>query len=182
MGLLDYKRHFLLLASVAAVLALTGNWTQALGPIGSGAVYGSLHGATLVLTLRRPRSPRLCGVFVFVAAVQSVVAVSIALLVGRVGTHLHGALRPALLLSLCSGLGAVSYSLFIRAAFRVRLSVAAAVSIASGCVVVDLAVLSSGLYLHGGVVWFAVAWWFAMSLGLWCQDALTRTRARELIH
>lgn len=182
MGLLNYERHLVLLACFAGVLSLTGEWTQALGPIGSCAVYGSLHGAALVLTLRRRPAPRLCGVFILVAAVQSVVAVSIALLAGRFGTDWRGALRPALLLSLCSGVGALGYSLFIRAAFHMSLSAAAVVSIVLGCVVLDLAVLSSGLYLHGGVFWFAVAWWFAMSLGLWYQDARTRARGKGAIH
>ncbi len=176
MDLLNYKRHFLLLAGVASASSVTSGWTRALGPIGSGAVYGALHAAALVLTLRSAPALWLRGVFVLVAALQSAVAVSLALAVGRVSSVLLGSEHPALLLAVCAGIGALGYAMFIRAAFQITLSPAAVSSIALGCVASDLVVLSARLYLHGGVVWFAIVWWFALSLGLWCQEARCRVR------
>jgi hypothetical protein len=176
MGLVNTPRHFLLLAGMAAVLSVTGGWTQALGPVASCGVYGALHGAALAVALRSAPPPWQRSVFVLGASVLSMLSVSLALLVGRLEGGLHSASRPALLLAICAGAGAVSYSLLIRANFRATLSSTGIFSIALGCVVADLAVLWSGLYRHGGVFWFAVAWWFAMSLGLITQDARTKTR------
>ncbi len=181
MGLLNYKRHLLLLAGVASALAVTNGWTSVLGPIGAGGVYGALHAAAVVLTLRSAPPAWLKGVFVLVAAVQSMVVVSFALFLSRLSGLWLGAQHPAVLLAISAGMGALAYVMFIRAAFELTLSPAAISSIALGCVALDLLVLSSRLYLHGGVTWFAIAWWFALSFGLWFQDARTRPRAKRAI-
>jgi hypothetical protein len=64
----------------------------------------------------------------------------------------------------------MSYGLWIRLCFGFALAPAALGALTLGCIAATLAVFWSRLYLHGGAVWFAVAWWCAFSGGLWCCD------------
>ena len=170
MGILYYARHFGLLVCLAAVLTATRRWNPAIGVVATLGIYGALHASTLVVTLRaRPRAGRS---LLFIAIASSLSMLSAAL--GVCASHFVGGsmgmARTASLLSLSSGIGAATYASLIRRFFAAQLTPSAIVTIVLGCIVATLAVLVSGIYLKGGVLWVAVSWWFAMSLGLWIHD------------
>jgi hypothetical protein len=170
MGILHYARHFGLLVCLAAVLAATRRWSPAIGVVATFGIYGALHASTLVVTLRaHPRAGRR---LLFIAIASSLSMLSAAL--GVSASHFVGGsmgiARTASLLSLSSGIGAAAYASLIRRFFAAQLTLSAIVAIVLGCIVATLAMLVSGIHLKGGVLWVAVSWWFAMSLGLWFHD------------
>jgi hypothetical protein len=170
MGILYYFRHFGLLACLAAVLAATRRWSPAIGIVATFGIYGALHASLLAVTLRarQPTGRRLR--FVVIAASLSMLSVALGLGASRFIRGSMGMAQLALLLSLSSGIGAATYASLIRRFFGARLTRSAMVTVVLGCVVATLAVLLSGIYLNGGGLWVAVAWWFAFSLGVWFYD------------
>lgn len=180
MTVLDYKRHFVLLACMAAVLAAVNRETSGLGAAASFGVYGACHALAVALTLKAPTVPWRRAVFVGVGSCLSLLSVSFCVYASRIGGPLPGLQKPALLLMMASGFGAVSYAALLRACFAPQLSPAAIASVALGCVVATLGVLEFGLYLYGGGLCFAVVWWFAFSWGLRYQGG--RQAAGSGIH
>jgi len=170
MGILHYARHFGLLACMTAVLSATGRWIPVPGVVATFGIYGALHASLLAFTLRgrQPTGRRLR--FVAVAAALSMLSVSLGLGAGHIIGGSMGMTRPALLLSLSSGVGAATYASLVRRFFGAHLTWPAIVTIMLGCVLATLAVLASGFHLKGAGLPVAVSWWFAWSLGLWFHD------------
>jgi hypothetical protein len=183
-GLLHYRRHFVLLACTVGVLVLlaAGGWSGALGVIASFGLYGALHSAAVAMTVRAAQPPWRKLAFVAGGASLSMSTVALALVASRFIGSLLGAAKPAVLLALSSGGGAAAYAMLARLCFAADITPPAMGRLAAGCAVAALAVLASGLYLHGGLPWFAAIWWLAFSIGLWDQDrrrTLRRNRPRE---
>jgi hypothetical protein len=170
MGLLHYARHFGLLACVTALLAATHPMNPVQGVVASFGLYGALHACILAATLRRFESWRRKFAFVAGASALSMVGVALCLHASRWGAPMPGMVKPALLLAAASAFGAASYALLIRYCFGAGLGPKAIGSITLACVVATLGVLASRLYLVGGTLWFAGAWWFAFSGALRYQD------------
>jgi hypothetical protein len=170
MGILYYARHFALLACLAAVLAATRGSSPAIGVVATFGIYGALHAAAVAVTLRRrpPVGRRLR--FVVIGASLSMLSVVLGMCASRFMGGSMGIVQTALLLSLSSGIGAATYASLIRRFLGAHLTLSAIVTVVLGCIVATLAVLVSGIYLKGGVLWVAVSWWFALSLGLWVHD------------
>lgn len=170
--MVEFGRHFSLLACVVAALAVTAPWRPALGPVSWFAAYGALHSATVVLTWQE-RQP-LSRALMFVAA-----AISLCMLSGSAAMYISahaGVLAfmgPALPLGVCSGLGALGYA----ASFRLlgaRLPGRAFLISPLVCTLATELVLTAGLYRHGGGLWFAATWWFAFSASLWLLQRPSR--------
>jgi hypothetical protein len=178
MGMLNYRRHFGLLACITALLAVTHRMSPVHGVVASFGLYGALHAGAVAATLRRFEPWRRKVAFVAGGAVLSMAAVALCLQASRLGAPMPGVAKPALLLSVASGLGAASYAGLLRYCFGAGLEPKAIVSITLACVAATLAVLASRLYLEGGSLWFAGAWWFAFSSGLTYHDPRRRARAK----
>lgn len=172
--MLNYARHFALLACATVLLAATQLMGGVQGGIASFGVYGAFHAGAVAATLRRFAPGWRKVAFVAVAAALSMASVTLCLHASRWVVPMPGMAKPALLLAAAGGLGAASYALLIRYCFGVDFGARSIVSITLVCVVATLAVLATRLYLHGGVLWFAVAWWFAFSLGLQYHDPRDR--------
>lgn len=170
MGLLYYERHFILLTCITAALAASGGWMRALGVVAAFSIYGALHASAVIVTVRSVEPPWRSLGFIASGALLSMLNGSWSLLAYRLSGSLPGMAKPALLLAASSGVGAAAYATLIRRCLAADLGAGAASRIAAGCVAATLAVLGSGLYRQGGVLWFAAAWWFAFSVGLWYHD------------
>jgi hypothetical protein len=169
-GVLDYSRHFVLLACVSAALVASSRWRPALGAVASFGIYGALHASVVVVTLRTSPPPWRKLLIVAAGTILSMLSVTLSLYASRFHAALPGMAKPALLLALSSSFGAACYAALLRRAVGVQLRPSALVSIPLGCVVAVLAILESGVYLRSGGLGFALAWWFAFSLGLWLHD------------
>lgn len=173
MGILHYGRHFSLLGAAAAVLASSHRWSAASGAVAAFGVFGALHAATLVATLRCPQRPWRRPAFVVIGASLSMLTVALAVALRAAAPP--GVLQPMLLVGLSSALGAAGYALLIRQWFAARLPPRALLAITLGCSLTSLAVLATGLYRVGP--WcFAVTWWLAFSVGLWLHDGRRHAR------
>ena len=188
MSMLNYARHFCLLICLTVVLAVTSTLSVAPTLVGAFGLYGALHASAIAVSLREPKPLRRQVLFIVSGATLSMASLSFGLLVIRIGGALPGMSKPAVSLALSSGIGAAAYALVLRLCFDAPLAPPAVGSIALGCVLATLAVLGSRLYLHGGSLWFAAAWWFAFSAGLWRADMArteglrTKARAPSRIH
>jgi hypothetical protein len=169
-GMLFYTPHFMLLACVAALLALTNRWNSAPGAVAAFGVYGALHASMVAVTLRASQPLWRKLLFVAIASSLSMLSVTLSYFASRLIGRLPGMAGSALLLALSSGLGAASYTILVQRYFAADLARRALVSITLGCVLATLAVFLSGIYLQGGALWFAAFWWFAFSTGLWYCD------------
>ena len=178
MGTLNYPRHFGLLACLTALLAVTQRASLVHGVIASFGVYGALHACTVVATLRTFETWRRKVAFVAGASALSMAGVTLCLRASRLGAPIPGIGKPALLLAAASSFGAATYAVLIRYCFGVDLKPWDIVSITLACVMASLAVLASRLYLEGGGLWFAGAWWFAFSSGLMYYDPRRRALAK----
>lgn len=172
MGMLLYARHFILLACVVAVLAMTDR-SSTLGAIASFGIYGALHSSMVAVTLSAPQPLWRKLLFVAIGSCLSMLCVALSFYASRSIGRLAG--MPALLLAVSSGLGAASYAILVQRCFAARLARRALFHITLGCVAATLAVLASGIYRRGGGLWFAAPWWFTFSAGLWYHD-LGRSR------
>jgi hypothetical protein len=174
--LFNYARHFVLLGSFAAALAIAG--PRGLAGIGAQfALYGALHATALALSLMGGArlSP---GRSLSLVAGAAILALATARL-GVFGLHavsgLGGSAGPFAILAACAGLGALAYGALIRAVLANacnalgRLRMKSLVATSLGCVAATSMsfAASRGLYASG-VLWVVAPWWFAFSGGLWC--------------
>jgi hypothetical protein len=175
MGTLHYGRHFILLTCVVAILAATNRLNSAHPAVASFGIYGALHASMAAATLRRTQPLWRKLLFVAIGSSLSMLSVAVTFFASRFIGRLPGMAGYALLLTLASGLGAASYAILIQHYFGADLSRHAAAAITLGCILATLAVLWSGVYLHGGALWFAAFWWLAFSTGLWYCDRRVST-------
>jgi hypothetical protein len=165
--LLNYPWHFALLALMAALLAITIPLRPAPG-VGLGvAVYGALHAAALVATLKDRRPGWRQAAFVVGAAILCVLAARLGIYGLRFVRALPNVEGPLLMLALAAGAGALAYGILIRSVLNFSFPPLLMLLTSSGCVVATLAAFVTGRSYPGlGGLWLAVAWWFAFSGGL----------------
>jgi hypothetical protein len=166
-----YPRHFLLLTCFSILLKVMSQMHLLTDLWGSFALYGALHAAALVLTLRARHPIGQKSLFIASAAGLSVLTLSI----GVSGMHLTGTLPGNVGLYTVMGfsalIGAVSYGVLIRVFRMDELNASSIALIAVGCTLatyIAAYMLAHSHYL--GRWWLAVLWWYAFSGGLWYRD------------
>ena len=165
---IDYPRHFMLLVVVSVVLVATQRWRPVLGAVPSLALYGALHSTALVAALRPPQRLRRKAAFITAAICLAMLSVSMARFGGGRLASMLGLTPPAVLLSLCSGLGAASYAVLIRCFWSPNMPRRALTGITLSCMLCTSLALPLGTYLHVvSPTWFVSIWWWAFSLTLW---------------
>lgn len=170
---LKFKRHFLLLAAAAlliAVVNVSNLFHEPLLP--SFALYGALHALTLVLAIPAPRLVAWRKVlFVGCAAALNVAVLYAGIISLEALGNIMAALRLYLALSICALFGAMAYGFLIRFFWFPALRPRAIAQIALGCMAA--AVVGMGiqnLTLPFGNWWLVAVWWLAFSGGLWGAD------------
>jgi hypothetical protein len=181
MGRLFYPRHFILLFCAIVILVLTGAWGRSREAVVAFGVYGALHSATIVASLRAPQALVSKLLFVSLAASLAMLCVLFGLYGARYLAALPGMSGPGLLVTLSSGLGAATYAVLIRLFWVADLSPKAIFSMTLGCMVAILAALMCGSsFLRPvGELWLAAVWWLAFSTGLWYQERLIAPSRRR---
>jgi hypothetical protein len=162
--LFNYARHFGLLALLGAGLAIARP-RAGLGIGAQFALYGALHAAALVLSIRPGAACAPARRILFVA-----LAAALALCNARLGLFgLHaagevvGPLGPLAVVAACAASGALAYAALISASLvRIDLSSLAAISL--GCAAVTACSFAiARAVLGAGVLWLVIPWWFAFS-------------------
>ncbi len=169
-GILEYARHFLLLAGMATALVATSRWNPVQGAVASFGLYGALHSFAVAMTLRDLLPPWRKPLFVAMSASLSMVSVVLGLYASHRLAGRMGMVGAAAVLALSSGFGATSYAILIRQYLGADLSLRGLAAITAGCVLATLVVFWTGGYSQPSGVWFAAYWWFAFSMGLWHCD------------
>jgi len=175
--LLHYARHFGLLTLFSAALATPG-WRAQLGIADQFALFGALHAAALVLSIRACAGVAAGRRLLFVA-----IAAMLALATARLGLFglraLSGAgsFGPFAVVAVCAGLGALAYGVLISALLaNRRLDMASgdvaplgALAVRSlGCALATCASFAVSRALHAvDVLWLTIPWWFVFSGLLW---------------
>lgn len=165
MGRLIYPRHFAGLAVIAAAVLTAGHWYRPRSALVAAAAYGALYSSVTAATLRGRYTVRRKLLFVGSATVLSGLNFS----VGFYGGRGLGFSAPIEYLILCAAAGAGAYGLLLRRMFLADLSLRALLWVPLVSVLAVVAVFVSGLYAKS-IDALAVAWWFALSAGLWCED------------
>jgi hypothetical protein len=172
--LLDYVRHFRLLALAALGLSLAAFTKLGHGFFGSQggirlafALYGALHALALVLSLRTGGILRRITFVATAAALSAAVTASALTLAPR-------APHPSITLILvgAAALGALLYAGAIRAVLRVRLEprvFLATISVCAAALIPATSLLGEIPRTDGLVL--AIPWWVAFSLALFVTDA-----------
>jgi hypothetical protein len=177
--MLNYARHFGLLALFAVSLATVGS-PAGLGIDARFALYGALHAAALVMAVGSGSglAPGRRLLFVALAAILALANARLGLFGLHAVSAVGGSIGPLAIVAACAGLGALAYAALInailanrRAAERSGLvpfdhSSLAATSL--GCAAVTTASFAVSRALHSaGVLGLAIPWWFAFSALLW---------------
>lgn len=169
METLHYGRHFVLLAGMTAVLALSRG-SLVTGVAATFGFYGVLHSTAIAVTLRNPAPLARRLIFIAMGGALSWLCATVGLYGARLIGPLPRILGPALLLAATASLGAASDGMLVRRCFAPDLSCRALAWIALGCAAATEVVLLSRLYLRAGALAFAAFWWFAFSIGFRHQD------------
>jgi hypothetical protein len=178
--LLHYARHFGLLALFSAALATPG-WRAQLGIAAQFTLFGALHAAALVLSIRSCAGVAAGRRLLFVA-----IAAMLALATARFGLFGLGALSgaggwfgPFAIVAVCAGLGALAYGVLISALLAngrldmasgdvAPLGVRSFALLSLGCAVATCASFAVSRALHAvDVLWLTIPWWFVFSGLLW---------------
>ncbi len=169
-GRLHYFRHFALLVCIAAgILAVRRR--LALDAASWFALYGALHAAALVASLRVRQPWWRSLLFIAAAAGLAMSIARLGLFGMRYAGKLPGVLGAAGLLGTASLLGALAYGILIRRFRFAEFPIGALVATASACALATLAVLATvGHAPVRGVLWVTIAWWFTLSAGLWYHE------------
>ncbi len=170
MYILKYRRHFALMAGVLAGLAATREWRPPLGAVASFGVYGALYSALFALSSRTPSPAWRVLLFVGMGACLSMASATLGLWVDHGLRWVPASGRPALLLALASGLGAVGFALLVRRWFDTALTFSVWLTVCAVCILATMMVLAAGLAPAAGGLWTAAAWWLAFSGTLWLFD------------
>ncbi|HEV7611149.1 MAG TPA: hypothetical protein VGO37_04690 [Steroidobacteraceae bacterium] len=135
------------------------------------ALYGALHAAALILSLRvRQRSWRV-SLFIALSAALSAVIVR----GGMAGMHVSGGLpadvTPYLVLGSSAMTGAVGYAILVRLFGVHALSPGEIATICIACLcATHIAIFTLKHFQFFGPWWLAVLWWHAFSGCLWYFD------------
>ncbi len=171
-----YRRHLRLLAGAVAVIAVLGYANPFTEPyLPTFVLCGALHGLALVLSAVSPISMARRCAFVALAASFNAAVLYVGIFLLQFLAPLPAGARLYVDLSVCSGLGALIYGLLIRR-FWIRDLAPRAIALSLlGCVVATaLALAARSIMPILGIRWFAAAWWFAFSAGLWAFEARRR--------
>jgi hypothetical protein len=166
-----YPRHFLLLGAFSVALAVISR-LHLLGDLdASFALYGALHGAALVLSLRTRGSWWRQCLFIVLAAALCVLTLHLGIwIMHRLG-RLPGNIGSYTALGVAAWVGAVVYGIAVRLWGIRRLEPRSLAMIGLGCVVATYAALLTLAHLHSLGRWgLPLLWWFAFSGGLWYHD------------
>jgi hypothetical protein len=165
---LQYRRHFALLASIAALLGISAAWRVQAGMEVAFASYGALHACSVAASLRSRVALWRRLAFVVAAAVISVSATQVGLEVYWLVPR-SPAVASQFAIGLASIVGAFAYALLLRSVLGFRLAAVALVWVPVICTLAALAAFTvGGLALMG--VWVAASWWLAFSGSLWYAD------------
>jgi hypothetical protein len=168
---LFYARHFLLLAGFSVSVAVASRLRLLTELNVSFAVYGALHAAALILSVRARQPPWRRCLFVAVAAALSVMSLRIGMVGGRLSGTLPGNAALYVVLGFSAATGALTYGILIRLFGLVNLTMGGLALIAASCVLAACVALFSLAHSHSlGRWWLAVLWWCAFSGGLWFCD------------
>jgi hypothetical protein len=178
--LLHYARHFGLLTLFSAALATPG-WRAQLGIAAQFALFGALHAAALVLSIRAcagvAAGRRL--LFVALAAMLALATARFGLFGLRALSGAGGWFGPFVVVTVCAGLGALAYGELISGFLANGRSVMAPGGVAPlavrslalrslGCAAATCASFAIGRALHAiDVLWLTIPWWFVFSGLLW---------------
>jgi hypothetical protein len=169
-GRLHYFRHFALLACIAAGI-LAVRWRFGLGAAAWFALYGGLHAAALVASLRVRQPWWRSLLFIAVAAGLAMSIARLGLYGMRYAGKLPGVAGAAALLGTASLLGALAYGGLIRRFRLAKLPIGDLAATSSACAFAALGVLwVVGHSPVRGALWVTIAWWFTFSAGLWYHE------------
>jgi len=169
-----YRRHFLLLAGFSVFLGVATEQHFSMSLSTSFALYGALHAAALVLSLRA-RQPlwRQC-VFITIAAGLSVMTLRIGIFSAQLPVSLPRDVALFAAIGAASMTGAAAYGILIRLA-RIYALTFKELAVIAGCCIVAAEIASFTLALLPlGRSWLAIGWWFGFSGGLWLCDRRRR--------
>jgi hypothetical protein len=167
MGHFYYRRHFVALSLLAALLAATRPLRPSLGIAATFGLYGALHSIALTASLRARGSAAGKLLFVSCATVLSAANAAMGLYSARFLGSVPSLARPVLLLAISAGLGAIGYAWLVRRFWFADLAYGAIAAIGVGCVAASLIVgVSGAVPATSDGLWVAVAWWLAFSAGL----------------
>jgi hypothetical protein len=171
--LLNYPRHFGLLAVFSAALASPGVRAP-FGIAAQFALFGAMHAAALALSIRACAGVAGGRRLLFVA-----IAALLALATARLGLFALHALSgdggwsgPFAVVAVCAGLGALAYGVLIGgflAKGRLAPFDLASLALRSlGCAAATCASFAISRALHtAGILWLTIPWWFVFSGLLW---------------
>jgi hypothetical protein len=165
---LNYARHFGLLALFAISLATVGS-PAGLGIGARFALYGALHAAALVLAIGAGSglAPGRRLLFVALAAILALANARLGLFGLHAVSAVGASFGPIALVAACAGLGALAYGALINAVL-VSFDLSSLAAISFGCAAATCASFAISRALHtAGVLWLAIPWWFAFSALLW---------------
>lgn len=170
-GHLLYQRHFWLLTCFSVWLCVMAQ-LHVSGPIvASFAIYGALHAAALIMSLRARQSVRRVSLFIVLSAALSVVVVRIGIAGMQVSGPLPAYLTAYVVLGFSSMTGAMGYAVLVRLFAMRGLGSRGVVVISIVCMsATHLAIFTLRHSHFLGPWWLAVLWWYAFSFSLWYFD------------
>lgn len=164
--MVNYARHFGLLALLSFTLAI-GRSRTGLGLGADFALYGALHAASLVLSLRASAgcAPGRRLLFVAMAAMLAGSNGRLGLFGLHAASGAGGSFGLFLVVALCAALGALAYGVLIRMVLKLTfVDPPSLAAISCGCAAAALASVAVSRALHGaGVLWLVIPWWFGFS-------------------
>jgi len=171
MGHFLYARQFLLLACFSVLLAVTTRLHLLTDLIVCFAVYGALHAAALVLTLRARQPAWRSCLFIFGAAALSVMTLHVGMFGGRFSGALSANAAIYAVLGFSAVTGVVAYGILIRLFGIYGLTLMQLAVISLACLLATYVAFFTLTHSHSlGRWWLAVWWWYAFSGGLWYCD------------
>ena len=174
-NLILYPRHFLLLCAFGVAVAVITR-LHVLGNLDvSFALYGALHAAALVLSLKAHTSVWRQCLFIVLAAGLCVLTLHVGMRVMHLLGGLPGNLGLYMALGTAAWTGAMTYGISMRLWRIHRLTLRALAVIGLGCVLATYAAFLALAHFHSLGRWsLPVFWWFAFSGGLWYRDRHSR--------
>jgi hypothetical protein len=177
-----YARHFAVLAGLSVFTALCVRHGAMPGGVRAFALYGALHAASLVTSLRKPVVWWKRLSLVALAAALSMMSFGAGLLVKSAASLVPGRGATYLALGCAAALGAASYALALCRVLDLRLRGGAVAWIAAGCVLATYLAVFTSPSVGLGLWWPVVLWWFAFSGALWLAEPTHRSLKSSAAH
>jgi hypothetical protein len=177
----SYARHFAALAGLSILTALCVRHAVMPAGVRGFALYGALHAAALVISVRNPVAWWRRISLVALAAGLSMLSFGAGLLVRSAAATVPGHGATYLALGCAAALGAASYGLALRHLLRVPLNGGALGWIVIGCILATYLAAFTSRNVALGLWWLVVLWWFAFSGALWLGGPM-RNRPEPSAH